>query len=126
MKISISHQHFANWLKAQDALTNPEKYLGPKWKDVLNFWIYLDSEESEWDERRCTATLRAAYNIIGSEWDERRCIATLRAAYNIIGSEYGYAAFNAHVGYAEGHATCELIASHKLESLSFLPLFLTP
>ena len=126
MKISNSHKNFANWLKAQDVLTNPEKYLGLNWKDVLNFWIYLNSEECEWDERRCTATLHAAYNIIGSEWDMRRCTATLRAAYNIIGSDYGLAAFNAHVGYAESYATCELIASHKLESLNFLPLFLTP
>jgi hypothetical protein len=110
MKISISHQNFANWLKDQDVLTNPEKYLGHNWKNVLNFWIYLD-----------TIPLSSREDC---ELGLSPCAPTLRAAYDIIGSEYGLAAFNAHVGYAEGYATCELIASHKLESLIFLPLFL--
>jgi hypothetical protein len=43
MTYSKIHQNFSQRLNQPDALTDPEKYLGPNWKDVLNFWIYLDS-----------------------------------------------------------------------------------
>jgi hypothetical protein len=43
MKISTTHQRFVDLLNDQTALEYPERFLGPNWKDVLNFWIYLDT-----------------------------------------------------------------------------------
>jgi hypothetical protein len=43
MKISKIHQGFANRLYPQDALNHPENFLGPNWREVINFWLYLDT-----------------------------------------------------------------------------------
>jgi hypothetical protein len=43
MKISKTHKNFARRLKNQEVLTHPEKYLGPNWEAVINFWLYLDT-----------------------------------------------------------------------------------
>jgi hypothetical protein len=47
VKISRSHRRFALCLEDQTALEYPEDFLGPNWKDVLNFWIYLDTLSEE-------------------------------------------------------------------------------
>jgi hypothetical protein len=43
MKISKTHQNFANCPGNARALRHQEEFLGPNWMDVLNFWIYLDT-----------------------------------------------------------------------------------
>jgi hypothetical protein len=49
MNYSESHKWFASELNEyynineQDVLNNPENYLGPNYKEVLNFWFYRDS-----------------------------------------------------------------------------------
>ena len=49
MNYSSRHKSFANWLNfrhninEQDVLDNLEDYLGPNYKEVLNFWFYWDS-----------------------------------------------------------------------------------
>ena len=117
MKISISHQNFANWLKDQDVLTNPEKYLGHNWKDVLNFWIHLDTLSVE--ERRIINRRYLALDNMST-----LKILACKAANDTIGIHYSNAAGCVSDGYDVWRATWELIGSHKLESLKFLPLFL--
>jgi hypothetical protein len=53
MNYSSYHLDFANDLNhyhnisEQDVLEQPEKYLGPNHKELLNFWFYLDSLSDE-------------------------------------------------------------------------------
>jgi hypothetical protein len=59
MNYSKSHKEFASRLNyihninEQDGLEHPENYLGPNYKEVLNYWFYRDSLSSEqWDVYR--------------------------------------------------------------------------
>jgi hypothetical protein len=48
-----SHKEFASQLNRyhnineQDVLDHPENYLGPNYKELLNFWLYWDSLSNE-------------------------------------------------------------------------------
>ena len=128
MKISTAHQIFADRLKDQTALECPERFLGPNWKDVLNFWIYLDTLSRE------------DFDIVGKRYCALGGVDTLKsltrkAARDTIGYYYVYATsawvvtptltrIPASVGVTCVYVTLELIGSHNLESLTFLPLFL--
>jgi hypothetical protein len=53
MTYSKIHQAFSELLEQPDVLTNPEKYLGLNYQDVLNFWIYVEGlSEQEREEIR--------------------------------------------------------------------------
>jgi hypothetical protein len=126
MTYSKAHQCFADCLNNQRALEHPEDYLGSNWKDVLNFWWYLEClSEEQWKivwERYWALDPK----IQGAAWKAARdaaldaavdaaaaCVAAGNAAYAALGA---------------GYATYELIGSHRLleqgKPLTFLPLFL--
>jgi hypothetical protein len=122
MKISESHQCFADHLDDQTALEYPERFLGPNWKDVLNFWIYLDTL-SDGDFRLIVERCRALDLDVGARvFDEYS--ARSAAAVDTIGGEYKTAAWYAHPTLLGACATLELIGSHKIleqnKPLSFL------
>jgi len=49
MKISKAHKRFSERLENPRVLTNPEEFLGPNYKAVLNFWMILDElSEDQW------------------------------------------------------------------------------
>jgi hypothetical protein len=130
MTYSKIHQSFSERLEQPEALTNPEKYLGPNYQDVLNFWIYLDTLSNEekgemndlyWDLAdwdlddnvhyfAWVAAMDAAAEVIGVEFSDAACLA----AWDIT----GWGVF--------GWATWELIGHHKLleqnKILTSLPL----
>ena len=120
MKISNSHQKFADQLKDQTALESPGEFLGPNWKDVLNFWLYLDTLSYE------------EFVLIGERYyaldeDSRTSAKTsaLVSAKDTIGNEYTREAWWASFNLDPATWTiCELIGSHNLESLKIFPLFL--
>jgi len=117
MKISKTHKRFANLIRDQNALEYPERFLGPNWKDVLNFWIHLDTLSVE--ERRIINRRYLALDNMST-----LKILACNAANDTIGIHYSNAAGCVSDGYDVWRATWELIGSHKLESLKFLPLFL--
>jgi hypothetical protein len=47
MNYSKVHQNLAQRAGTPDVYDNPEKYLGPNYASVLNFWWYLESLTSE-------------------------------------------------------------------------------
>jgi hypothetical protein len=53
MNYSKTHKWFASQLNRyhiineQDVLNNPENYLGPNYKELLNYWFYWDSLSKE-------------------------------------------------------------------------------
>jgi hypothetical protein len=123
MTHSKIHQAFSNYLKQPEALTDPEKYLGPKWEDVLNFWIYLDTLSNlekreiveryyslDYNARYCAidAARNAANEVIGVGFSDAACLA----AWDITG------------WWVFGFATYELIAHHKLLEQNKTPLAL--
>jgi hypothetical protein len=116
MKISKAHQNFADHLDDQTALEYPEYFLGPNWKDVLNFWIYLDTLSVE----ECK-TIFMSYH---ASHDGSQKALSWKAARDTISHLYVDKSVTATCTFAEAYATFDLIGSHKLETLNFLPLFL--
>jgi hypothetical protein len=39
----VNNLYFLRNINTQDFLNHPQKYLGPNYKEVLNFWFYWDS-----------------------------------------------------------------------------------
>jgi hypothetical protein len=133
-KISKIHGNFAYNLDNQSALSQPMAFLGPNWKSVLNFWLYLDtlspkqievsgdrySELRSVDDyyRRHRLARNASWGTIGESYSG--------VAWNKTSTTVGYASTLA--GQAAGYATYELIGSHKIlgqgKPLTFVPLFL--
>jgi len=51
MTYSKAHQLFAVTIQNQDALTNPQDFLGPNWQTILHFWKYIESlSEDKWSQ----------------------------------------------------------------------------
>jgi hypothetical protein len=121
MKISKTHKEFADDLKDQTALEYPERFLGPNWKNVLNFWIYLDTLSDEDFDIVTKRYLDLDADARVSAWDN-----AFKATEATICDDYVYVIWYSAGIDASVYATLELIASHKLETLNFLPLFLTP
>jgi hypothetical protein len=125
MTYSKIHQKFSKYLKQPDALTDPEKYLGPNYQDVLNFWIYLDTlsdQEKEelwqrfyWDLDGLTrlsarnASIDAATEVVGEEF---RCEAWW-AALSVTGCGVFCDATLELIGDIEDKVAYDLIMSHK-------------
>ena len=103
--ISARHSSFGELMGTPEVLTSPEKYFGPNYKILLNFWIYWES---------LTSNQRLAYldrrRAIGS------CFKHAECARGVVGRWY------VNFYYFE----MEIIGAHKLislgESLEFIPL----
>jgi hypothetical protein len=123
MKISKIHQRFSERLNKPEALTNPGKYFGPNWEDVLNFWIYVDGlsnlEKKEIVER---------YYSLDSKVRNSVWFAARDAAEEVVGEDFRYAAWLAACDvtgwWVFGDATSELIVHHKLLEQNKTPLAL--
>jgi hypothetical protein len=126
MTYSKTHERLADY--AEIELDQVKDFLGPNWKDVLNFWLYLDdlTEETKdkilkFDKNFIHAAhqtyietyLELTGSIVGMT--ESDCI--WEAAYNPLCSTAWYCA----------SATYELICSHVIlkrgMDLLFFPLF---
>jgi hypothetical protein len=122
MKISKTHQNFADNLNDQRALEHPEEFLGPNWKEVLNFWIFLDTLTFEQlvIAKRRYLSLDGSHRASMFDSAESAAINTTTEAI----SHHAY--MSAPIG--ECGTTWELIGVHKIleqgRSLTFVPLFL--
>jgi hypothetical protein len=127
MKISKIHQEFSEQLNDPRALTHPEDFLGPNWKDVINFWLYVDGLSVK--ERK---KINRRYFLL--EFSSRIYWDSVYAAKKVVGNKVLCAAGDA--AYCETgrvifrDATHELMVHHKLleqgKSPTFLPLCLNP
>jgi hypothetical protein len=124
MTYSKTHKRFSEHLNQPDVLTNPGKYLGPNYQDVLNFWIYVDTlsaEEKEEMWQRCWDLDDDVRNTSN--------VASRDAAEEVVGLRFRYAAWRAAYdvtgwGLVFGYATYELIGHHKLLEQNKTPLAL--
>ena len=130
MKISKSHKRFSERLSNRRVLSNPEEFLGPNYKAVLNFWLRLDDlTVGQWE------TIYSCYSDLHySEWDKATDEAW-DASIETIGLGFANeAACAAEVvycftkQYSACWATRELIGMHKIlnqnNSLTFFQMFL--
>jgi hypothetical protein len=123
MTYSKTHERFSERLKQPDVLTNPEKYLGPNWEDVLNFWIYVDTLSKQEREELGQRYWDLNYNVRLSAR-----IAARDAAEEVVGEDFRIDACLATVHvtgwWVFGCATWELIGHHKLLEQYKTPLAL--
>jgi len=115
------HQNFANSNQLSDALENPEKYFGPNYATLLNFWWFLttltDAQEDElFDKRDRVFSSRRLFEASG------------RASDHFYTGSLGSIVFlNCGDSIAKAEASHEIIGMHILfdwnESLKILPLF---
>jgi hypothetical protein len=88
MDYSKIYRRFSEDLNNPVVLTNPAKYLGPNWENVLNFWIYLDSlSEQEIKE------MDNLYWALDDDARESAIIASRDAADDVVGEDFRYAAW---------------------------------
>jgi hypothetical protein len=90
MTYSKIHKRFSERLEQPDVLTNPGKYLGPNWEDVLNFWIYLDTLSDEEKNEMWVRYWSLDFNV-----RESAIIASRDAADDVVGEDFRYAAWRA-------------------------------
>jgi hypothetical protein len=130
MTYSKIHQAYSEHLEQPDVLTHPAKYLGPNWKDVLNFWIYLDTLSDEEKKKMNDRFLALDEDV----WDSAWC-AAMDAANEVVGENFRNAAWCAALDVTGwravfGEATEELIGHHKLleqnKTPTYLPLCVKP
>jgi hypothetical protein len=123
MKISKTHQRFVDILGTQRALEYPEEFLGPNWKDVLNFWLYLDTLSLEQfeivDSRYWTLDHAYKNSLRDLAWN---------ASGDIVGGNNSLCSFQVSYDNVTGYATLELIGVNKIlgqgNTLTIVPLFL--
>jgi hypothetical protein len=129
MTYSKIHQAFSERLNQPDVLTNPEKYLGPNWEDVLNFWIYLDTLSDEEKKKMYDRYQTLEYTV---RWFASN--AARDAADEVVGKKFSDAAWCAACDvtgrWVFAYATLELIGHHKLleqdKTPTVLPLCVKP
>ncbi len=144
MKISKIHQEFSERLNEQKVLTNPEEFLGPNWKEVLDFWLYIDTLSGVEREK-----IIKSYVALDHAVAKSARYASWNSAREVDGDEVRNASWWAALDVSNfsisrdvtsvfrdatielfAHATMELIAHHKLleqrKSLVFLPFCLNP
>jgi hypothetical protein len=123
MKTSKPHQLFANLLRNQRALNHPEEFLGPNWKDVLNFWIYLDTLSEE--QLDMVYSQYRAFDL--KDTDSVWCLAR-NAAHEVTSRHISNCVYVSTPGHVGGAATIELMGAHKIleqgKPLTFVPMFL--
>ncbi len=124
MKISTAHQRFAERLRNSRVLDYPEEFLGPNWKDVLNFWLYLDTlNEEQWNSINSSLSSYEHRLALNAAWNAARAAVGYAACYAA-----DYAAWSVAALFSARYATDELIGSHILQekgkSLVFFPMFL--
>jgi hypothetical protein len=125
---SKAHKEFAGILHhvydipKQDVLTHPEKYHGPNWENVINFWLYLDTlseDQLNVVEERYSA-LSCTEQFIARDKALVAAGATAKYIYSAGSSAYCSVS---RAKYAAANATLELIGLDKLLEQGHQPLF---
>ncbi len=122
MKISKIHQEFSEQLNDPRALTHPEDFLGPNWKDLINFWLHVDGLSEEEKRKMNDRFWALDEDVLKSASDAKN------AAKKVVGKKVINAIWLANVWNVFNAATRELITRHKLleqgKTLVALPLCL--
>jgi hypothetical protein len=127
MKISEAHQNFAARLQfhygipKQEVLSHPEKYLGPNWEAVINFWLYfytLSKEQLNVVHKRYVSLRDYLDEVNDNFWD-----VTWDVARSTITVEHLRIAGDSVAYDVAAWVTYELIGLQKLLDLGYQPAF---
>jgi hypothetical protein len=129
MKISKTHQEFADYLNNKRTIDHPDEFLGPNWKDVLNFWIFIDTlNEEQWNSiKEQYWALDTEDNLNDYYW-KTRDYAIEATDQDVVDAAHFSMSYYITGYFCAIDVTYELIGSHILQeqgkSLIFLPMFL--
>jgi hypothetical protein len=132
MKISKTHHEFANRLSNQYVLNHPEKYLGPNWEVVINFWLYLDTLSYDQLHVVYDRWLELSNEEKNISWDKAWSASNAITKYAYDASESALHSVSSFycAKVAAAYSTLELIGSQKLLAQGhepvFFPMFLNP
>jgi hypothetical protein len=128
MKISKTHQRFANDLQElygisnQDVLDNPQSYLGPNWEAVINFWLYLDTLSKEQLKFIGENFESWIYEGSNEDYEESKSTAVFTTGYTYHAGTAVY--WSVYCGNSATEcATYELIGLQKLLEQGHQPVF---
>jgi hypothetical protein len=109
MSYSKTHQRFADNLRNQRALSHPEEFLGPNWKDVLNFWFYIDTLSLEQFEI-------ARSRFWNLDVADRKYVEKLicDASCDVTSEQVSDCLYMSTLRWTLTNATLELIGAHKI------------
>jgi hypothetical protein len=123
MKTSKPHHLFVDYLGNQRALSNPDEFLGPNWKDVLNFWLYLDT--LSYEQLDIVDSQYRAFDLADKDsvWFLAR-----NAASEVTSRHISNCVYVSTPGHVRATATIELMGAHKIlgqgDTLTCVPMFL--
>jgi hypothetical protein len=113
-------QEYSNLLNNPEVLTNPQKYLGPRYNEVLEFWNKIENLTQE-QLRVVKERNHTFWNENRSEWNRAANLA-YAASKKVVGEDYVYiaswAAWEVADSWVAGCATRELIGN--VTNLHFL------
>jgi hypothetical protein len=128
MKISKIHHEFARLIHynygntKQDVLDHTEKYLGPNWEAVINFWLYLDTLSREQIE-----VVRGRYYALSIKERDiafNKAVIGTRATIKYAGAAGDATYYYSHFTYCTAvEATYELLGLEKLLEQDYKPVF---
>jgi len=127
MTYSKAHQLFVDTIQNQDALTNPQDFLGPNWQTILHFWKYIESlSEDQWSQ---------VYDKENDHHLDQGSFLVMNIATGVLGERYRSAVWEATrhsvnrgvVSIFASKAAREIICMHLLIErgikIQFLPIF---
>jgi hypothetical protein len=123
MKTSKPHQLFADYLGNQRVLSHPEEFLGTNWKEVINFWMYLDT--LSYEQLDIVDSQYRAFDLADKDsvWFLAR-----NAASEVTSRHISNCVYVSTSGHVRATATIELMGAHKIleqgKTLTFVPMFL--
>jgi hypothetical protein len=128
--ISVAHSIFLRRINdseegsPQEVLSNPEKYLGPNWVKVLDFWVYLDTLTEEQLKAVAHRGNALGYDGWSFAGDKVRGVVKASTKYFSYSGVAAYICIYNRFYYAREEAefaTLELIGG--VENPVFVPLF---
>lgn len=127
---STTHQKYASNMANDDILTHPEDFLGPNYKAVLNFWMFLDSLSVEqWKEVEKRDGDMEVHIVENASEDAAESVRKMFPIF-LTGQNSRFDLFygsNNGAPDTTWDATLELIGMNNLleegKSLTFVPLF---
>jgi hypothetical protein len=123
MKISKRHQCFSKVLNNQRALSHPDEFLGPNWRDVLNFWLYIDTLSTEQLEMA-----NSSYLALDMKYRQYAVNLAWNTASEVTRRHILDSVWWCFPDSASRAATPELMGAHKIleqgKSLTFVPVLL--
>lgn len=129
MNYSTSHIRFSQKVNTPDALTEPQGFLGPNYRTVLNFWTYLDKLTIEQLTEVSKTTAESSIDLGDFQDIRNTAESTIGMCYlsSVYEASILSSANDDYLVEATTMATEELVGMHRLfakgKQLRYVPMF---